>query len=166
MILVLSVTILLIGLLTKKSESKTFYLLAVFFIGIALSVGIVAAAPSLLSLASETSEVVYEAKEIASLSNGSEVEGKFFLGTGSIDSSPVYYYIEKADDGMRLKSVYASSVVINESSEEPPSITSYVDRLDNEVLSNLFGTSGVTKIVISVPEGTIDQDFNIDVGNN
>lgn len=57
---------------------------------------------------------------LATLQDGQSVHGQFFLGSGSIDSEPVFFYYEKTGkSSYKLRHLSASHAVIVESDETP-----------------------------------------------
>jgi hypothetical protein len=98
----------------------------------------------------------YETAELASIDDRSGTSGSFFLGSGQIDSTPVFYYYEHDKDGYRLKHQDASEAVVVESGK--PYIE-YRHLVSND--SNWYLEWGGTSVIFHVPEGSIVRDFTL-----
>ena len=88
--------------------------------------------------------------EIYSLDRGTEVNGHFSLGCGSIDSDITYYFYVETERGFELKSISSdnSKIYLVETDEKYPSIVTKKDK-------DSFGTYKV----IYIPVGTIVKSF-------
>ena len=90
---------------------------------------------------------------IYSASLDSEVRGSFFLAIGSVDERQRYYFYKETDDGgLKLDDVLASMVTIYQDESKAPYILHNDWRCDPESFYELH-----------VPEGTIIQNFNLNL---
>lgn len=96
---------------------------------------------------------------ITALQDGSSTRGSFFLGSGRIDSDPVFFYYENSDGVYRLKHVFADEASVVESSGP-----AHVDVYKNKANSELFGLpfSSDTTYRFYVPNGSILRNFTLD----
>lgn len=104
--------------------------------------------------------------EIISLSNSSEISGKFFLGTGSVEGEKMYYYYTDTNKGAINRRLPARDTYVEEadSSVQPKVVevwyepnTNYIWYIpkDPEDMKSLEGP--YTQIVI--PEGSIKHQY-------
>ena len=114
--------------------------------------------------------VKYEEKtytiNLVSLERDSRVSGRFYLGIGSIDSQPWYFfYVDLGNNTFQLKDASAENTIIQEVDEKTSGeleVTKEVP-IGNMKLQKIF-TSGVgsrnyrRKFII--PSGSIKRDFN------
>ena len=116
-----------------------------------------------------TQEHVPVENKIASLSDGMGTSGSFFLGSGSIDSEPVFfYYAGDNTNGFRLKHVDAADASIIEFDGEPYMVR-YCGDLDtapewidfNRVDSEPE-CAGWDRTVFYVPAGSIQNNYILD----
>lgn len=101
-----------------------------------------------------------EKYELVSLSNNIQINGSFFLGSGSIKGEPVFYYYAKNNNGaIKLSYVYSCKALI------------YEDLKENELpyVNLLFGFgeryNSITKREFHVPKNSVISTFNLDVSN-
>lgn len=116
----------------------------------------------------ESQEVEEIKEEIYSLDTGieNEVKGKFTLGRGylSSENKVVYYYYVKGEYGLRLKTIEADRVYIQESDEIKPCIkevykvVSIKDDAPEDIERETSKYRQATILV--VPLNTIQVDFN------
>jgi hypothetical protein len=85
----------------------------------ALAVGVGAGVPTGIVYEVQRTTAPIESS-LKTLADGQGVEGRFFLGSGSVDSEPVFFYYSGSDqDGYRLRHVDADYVTIHETDDEP-----------------------------------------------
>jgi len=116
---------------------------------------------------SERSGVRY----ISSISANSNAQGKFILGSGTVENKNYYYYIVKTDKGYQIdKMEITNKVYIREGCNDNPFIeyTKY-NATHINWFSKLFFKKEFFKkcgeIIFHVPTGTIVGNYNIDVSN-
>lgn len=104
-------------------------------------------------------QVKFSESSIIALQDGSSTSGSFFLGSGSIDSDPVFFYYEDDNGTYRLKHVLADDASVIESSGP-----ARVDIYKNKANSELFGLpfSDDTTYIFYVPNGSILRNFALD----
>lgn len=104
---------------------------------------------------------------IYALNDSSDVKGRFFLGTGSIESNLYYYYIRDTAHGQKIEKVSTSDAYLK-----------YDDRCYVERYSRYYNDDLKTKLlvtrffdkcdynsyyVIHIPEGSITNEFVVDL---
>jgi len=112
-----------------------------------------------------TEEVTYT-QDIASLNQGDNLSGSFFLGSGSIDQTPYYFYFVKCKDGSYIRNqVVASKTYIHENENENPCLKWTVTR--NEVpkwlktgISDVYDDEA-SSYHLYVPANTIIKEFTV-----
>lgn len=108
-------------------------------------------------------------RPLVNLGDSSGVSGRFFLGSGYIESKPVYMYYLQDGDSYRLYNVKASNAFITYT-DETPQIIFHGSR---QGYSNWFSIGADDWRVnedgydpdafeFKVPRGSIKQDFNLD----
>lgn len=161
---VVSVIAWLAGMFAERNEEHfEGWAVSCMAITILLSVG----THVILSNTYGYTEKASDTSEIAALSNASKLSNRtLFLGVKTIEDEQVYYYMEKMEDGMIMKSINVDYAIINETDDETPNITTYKKTFDNETLSKILGSAGITKTIINVPVGSVDKAFQIDLKDN
>lgn len=88
-------------------------------------------------------------------------QGSFFLGSGTIDSKPVFEYYEKTGPGsFDLQTVDASITTVHESKNVRPHITLIYSKSSNRWLTLFPGTS-LKHVDIYVPPNSVVQDYKL-----
>lgn len=97
---------------------------------------------------------------IKSLQDTRHTSGSFFLGSGSIDSKPVFWYY--ADNGGYSTLEYrdASSVHIVETDDQEPRVTEQRFHSNNRWFHTIH--DGARQYVFYIPEGSITNNFELD----
>lgn len=102
--------------------------------------------------------------DIKSMKPDQELHGDFVLGSGSINSEPVFYVLTYAGDNFWKKETFpVNNCLITETDEIP-----HINRIDqitrNKVHKFLFGfhpSMSTPTYKIYVPKGTIIEDYKI-----
>lgn len=107
--------------------------------------------------------------KIASLNDGMSTSGSFFLGSGSIDSEPVFFYYSGDNtNGFRLRHVDASAASIIEFNGEPymvrycGDISTAPSWLDFDKTDPVPECRDWDKTVFYVPAGSIQNNYILD----
>ena len=137
-----------------------------FFIGIlgALASGVCAAlVTAIVSTCIPSSEIVYEetATPIVALEDNMTTNGTFFLGTGAVKDDIRYYYMIETERGYKLQDVAASKAYIKYDTE--PRIVVENGCGFKHWYNNIWAFPTHTRVTIYVPEGTILNNYNIDL---
>lgn len=102
------------------------------------------------------------------------VSGRFFLGSGTIESGPAYfYYTGNGTDGFHAHSVDASGVTVKYDDEGPPRMECFAKdwRTSPKWILAPFPewdddwpecNYGVDEVVFYVPTGTVKQNYTLD----
>ena len=91
--------------------------------------------------------------QIYSIADTTGFHGSFALGTGYINSYPVYYYYEGTPQtGLILKSIPAKNAVIYMDTEQSPYITDTFSYDTNE-----------HHYTIHIPKGSVIHSYNLDL---
>lgn len=114
---------------------------------------------------SPTEEVVLKTEKIVALQDKYSQEGHYYLGFGYNETNPKYYFYKEANNGYVIDSVYAEDVIIRY--DNNPRIETvgykYVNKEDQNKSIHKDGTNGIRKTVIYCPEGSINNEFNLDL---
>lgn len=100
--------------------------------------------------------------KIESLQDNNSINGRFFIGSGFINSNMVYTLYLKEQDGFKLYQLNSDIVTIKYSNNEP-TLEIYDEIITNDWINN-FSVKNPTNFyyVIKVPKGTICNNFNLD----
>ncbi len=109
-------------------------------------------------------ELIYE---IYSLKDSKNIEGKFFLGRGYIETEEYYYFYIKTERGLTLEKIKVNDIYIKETDEESPKFV-YQYHENTYLIFNeffrIFGMNPYTKDkVLKVPSGTVTKEYTIDL---
>lgn len=120
--------------------------------------------------------------DIESVNLTSSASGSFFLGTGTVDNQPVYYYMVKTADGDQLQSLNNSenNVFIKQDADGQPTlekkVTYSTKKIKNQAMALFFDPITILKQIIGydpeynytekyifhVPAGTVVQQYKVD----
>jgi len=109
-------------------------------------------------------------RDIISVERGSEISGHFVLGTGIINSYPVYYYYTGGDGNYQLTWSQAGQTSIEERDNESPKVRNYEKFTDNYllrfltsdipfVLKDRWGTQWYRSVLV-IPSNSIKREFH------
>jgi hypothetical protein len=102
-------------------------------------------------------------KPIIALQDNIETNGRFFLGSGTIDEDPVYYYMAEDEFGYKMDTVDTDFAYI-QYSKDKPHIETYAPYFTNGFVE--FFTGGCisgNRTIIYVPKGSIVENYNVDL---
>lgn len=120
--------------------------------------------------------------DIESVNLASSASGSFFLGSGTVDNQPVYYYMVKTADGDQLQSLSNSenNVFIKQDADGQPTlekkVTYSTEKIKNQTMALFFDPITILKQIIGydpeynytekyifhVPAGTVVQQYKAD----
>lgn len=106
---------------------------------------------------------VAETKEITALNDSSTASGQFFLGSGQVDGTMKYYFVENTEKGKHVDSVSAKNAYIIESNTEKPRIELHKPYFKNKWLWWIASPMQGFEYRIYIPEDSITTDFNVDL---
>jgi hypothetical protein len=127
----------------------------------AISLLIAAATASIavmvITLASPTYNTVpFSTQNLTSLKTEITTSGNFFLGTGSIDSKPVYFYYRLNTDGTyQLHNKNVKYAAIRESTDTP-----HIDVYSPKLWFSILISPSESKYVFNIPPGSIIHSYN------
>ena len=103
--------------------------------------------------------------ELVALKDNSSVNGNFFLGTGTIDEDQYYFYLTKTAKGIQQRKLKnTSDVYLNYAeSTDTPRIVVQKSRCANPIIDFLALGPTFTEYYIYVPEGSITNEFSVDL---
>ena len=102
-------------------------------------------------------------KPIIALQDNIETNGRFFLGSGTVDENSVYYYMTEDEFGYKMDTVDTDSAYI-QYSKDKPHIETYTPYFTNDFVE--FFTGGClygSRTIIYVPKGSIVENYNVDL---
>ena len=144
------------------------FLLFPLLVALAFFVSVLAAGIfSLPTLAMKTEIIQEEPVLIYSIKDNAGVSGNFVLGSGSVKSELLYYFVIETEYGKKIDSVKANNSYIVESDEIYPRIVKETTRLKSAIwskvlldMNNIFAEG---KYIITVPTNTVTEEFIIDL---
>lgn len=102
-------------------------------------------------------------KPIIALQDNIETNGSFFLGSGTVDENPVYYYMAEDEFGYKMDTIDVDSTYIKYSKDKTH-IETYTPYFTNGVVEFFTGGClGSSRTVIYIPKGSIVENYNIDL---
>lgn len=112
-----------------------------------------------------TEDIAYE---IYSINDNINVNGRFVLGTGYIESKNYYYFYINTDKGLKAEKIEANNVYIQETDEVSPRIIyQYHKYIYPEWYKKLFVANsnphGDVTTIIKVPTNTVTTQYIIDL---
>lgn len=109
---------------------------------------------------SETEEIEEHMYYISSIKSNVDTEGRFFLGSGSIESVEYYYAFRKTTRGFKRVKVPASRSYIVETDSRRPEVVKHVNKcVDCTVIKN--AKEPLSFYTVYVPKGTIIRKFSL-----
>lgn len=113
----------------------------------------------------ETNQISETTINLRALDSGSEVSGRYFVGSVYIDEKKVLEYISEAEDGgMRVESVPAKDSVIYERDAENPKVTIRKYEEINKWLSP-EALYTYEKYEFEIPKGSVKESYDVSVGD-
>jgi len=109
-------------------------------------------------------ETIKETYNLETIQDGNNIQGRFFLGTGSIDGKMCYtYYYKKNNDYLLNQVKYYKAVV--RYTEETPKVEVYTKGEVEDAFINNFALdfcSQKVAYIFYVPRGAIKSNFTLD----
>lgn len=102
---------------------------------------------------------VSQTYELHTLHDSSGTTGSFFLGSGTIDSKPVFMYYEKQGDSYFLRHADADFATVIESTSTPH-VDKLVERANNKWWGLAFGAGH--SVNFYVPKGSVVSNYTLD----
>lgn len=164
LLLIIIPTILFIwGIISAISDrdADNFFFISIFgALGCGVCTVLIAA---LIGLFIPSNEIIYEetVTPIVALEDNMTSSGTFFLGTGSAKDSIYYYYMIETERGYALQSVAASKTYIKYDTK--PRIVIENGCGFKHWYNNIWAFPTHTRYTIYIPEGTILNNYNIDL---
>lgn len=121
-----------------------------------------------ISLCIRVEEVKVDEIPLQALKDGSQSEGSFFLGSGTVEGSEYYFFVKETDRGMKRDKVNADYVYIIEDEDEEPRMEVYTNIPATAFGKFMFddgviGSEEDRTYSIIVPNGTVTNEFSIDL---
>lgn len=109
----------------------------------------------------ETESVVSDTQEIVALKDSyDQMSGRYFLGSGNINSQSYYYYMTNEDRGLKVQKVNTDNAFLK--LDKNPHIETIKYKFKNPFVK-LFAYDITTDYIIYCPEGTIDYNYKVDL---
>ena len=134
------------------------YMLCSFLIGLIL---ILTLSP-LASMLCESEEVIDSSKELIALKDNSMINGKFFLGSGSVNGEMKYVAMVKDKNGYKMETYRVEDVYINEV-DDNFRIEEIGYEFKNENMYLFFGNIKNHTYRVYIPKDSVVQNYKIDL---
>lgn len=118
---------------------------------------------ALIGISISSNEIIYKetVTPIVALEDNTASYGQFFLGTGANKSDIYYYYMIDTEHGYVMQNIKASNTYIKYDAD--PRIVIENGRGFKHWYNNIWALPTRTRVTIYVPEGTILNNYNIDL---
>ena len=137
-------------------------LFAGFFLSL-ICAGFVAVIGMIIGRCLPNDEITYTetVTPIVALEDGHSSDDVFFLGSGCINDNLYYYYVTEDSRGYMVKKIKTSEAYVRY--DETPRIETLTGRGFKHWYNYIWALPSKTFTTIYVPEGTILNNFNIDL---
>ena len=107
---------------------------------------------------------IKETKELYALQDGSEISGRFFLGSGHIDEEMYYVYMVKEDKGKQMQTleIDENKIYLNDN-VDTPTLDIYSKDFKYEWMYWFAMPKLGYEYVFNIPSDSIDYKYNIDL---
>lgn len=155
---------ILAGLLVLFFAAKLFYDAdledaIMFLLFGSIMAGLLAYVLNLAFLGLVNNDETVKVTPLASLSDGSGIHGSFFLGSGYVDSRPVFMYYTNDNGAYRLKQERADDSIVTYT-DGPPQLVIHYNNSSNKWVSIVNDSS--PEYEFQVPQGSVKSDFTLD----
>jgi hypothetical protein len=101
--------------------------------------------------------------ELVAMQDTANVQGSFFLGSGTIESKPYYVFYQKTGKGLKFGKIPVENVIVYEEKGRTDGLINvYAKRFTKDVYK-LFAVVSGTRYEIFIPKGSILRDFKLDL---
>lgn len=101
----------------------------------------------------------YSNVELVNINDRAGMSGSFFLGSGTVEDEPVFYYYERENGRVTLERIKADDAVIIEDESSRPYV-SYLEEVSNNSLWYLGGMES-SRIEFHVPPNSIITNYSL-----
>lgn len=159
----LAVVVILVGLLgiAMWRDGEVLPFLGPTFVGTVIVAGVALVCAS-VGAALGSSSIVTDRAELAALSNGSSVQGSFFLGSGRVDGKRVLNYVEQHDGYSTLEQVDADDSRIYEDEPDSPYLVTQWEVRDTSWVWWPWDFWGQPRYDFHIPADSIVESYVID----
>lgn len=155
----------------NKGEDKV---LRVLLAAIGMSAGMIVAllitGISFAVLPKTTVHFEFEKTELVALSSSSDLQGSFFLASGSVGSEQYYkFYYKTADGGKKFGKIQAESATVYEEDRKDAYMAKAGEESQHSnwayvwLIPKFMGKDTHWKYTIHVPKGTIKTEYSLDL---
>lgn len=161
--ILVSIGLFIGGIISAIHERDRDYFWWVSIVASLLCGGLTLIITALIGTAISSNEIIYKetVTPIVALEDNVASRGKFFLGTGTSKSDIYYYYMIDTERGYVMESVKAYDAYIKY--DVDPRIVVESGRGFNHWYNYIWAIPTSTYYTIYVPEGTILNNYNIDL---
>ena len=155
-----------------RSDSESFIMIGLVVMVITLSIGFgrTVITESKLGDNPEITESVEEEVifEITSLETNNTQQGRFFLGTGSIEETSKYAVMAKMRDGYILKTLNAETTIVVETDDKTPKYVRETITKTEKNKETQYESTYVSDVVykLYIPTNSIDRNYSTKIGND
>lgn len=161
--ILVSISLFIGGIIAAIREHDRDYIWWISIVASLLCGGITLIITALIGTAISSNEIIYKetVMPIVALEDNVASRGQFFLGTGASKSDIYYYYMIDTERGYVIESVKACDTYIKYDTN--PRIVVERGNGFNHWYNYIWAFPTSTHYTIYVPEGTILNNYNIDL---
>lgn len=132
------------------------------FFSLAMGVILGTIVASFIGIFFKTTDSTDTITPIVALQNKQGVQGSFFLGTGSVDSTEYYYYLAQQSGGVTLSKIDSDGVIVYQDNQPPAIVTFTADFVNPHAY--LWAISWhESPTVIHIPKDSIIENYSVDL---
>ena len=141
---------------------KFFYSFVTLLLAFCFSLIVLLGASKITTCCAEIDYNVVSDTKIIALKDNQNVNGSFYILGGYVDEDPYYYYATETEFGYKTEKMKADNAYIKYTDNEPH-IERYVGDFANEGTYFWGFPMCDDRYIIYVPEGTVTNEFNVDL---
>lgn len=154
----------------RKADPLMKFFAILFGICAGFLVGTIAVAIFLATVPNTVHKYEFEKVELVTLVDSSELQGSFFLASGSLGAEQHYkFYYKTSDGGKKFGKVNAESVTVYEEDRKNAYMAKsgeenrYSQRVYLWLIPKFLSGGNSWKYTIHIPKGTIKEEYNLDL---
>ena len=165
MVLILSLIIVLILFkIIEKSDNFAFMIVTLFMCLILVLSAISALTSLIVPIFIPKQYIKTNTVDIIALNDSQNMQGSSFIGSGYVDEELKYYVMQDTNLGYSVIKIDSDNAYIKEDKDQKPHIEIQTEEIENPILRYWFNFNcGGTRYIIYVPNGTIVQNYKIDL---
>ena len=164
-IIIITIISLIVGVIVYKTTREAIDMWVCLFFGISIGVLVSTILGSTNLSQKEVEYTIVRTKRIFSLNDNTYIQGRFTLGSGTIEGKICYVYYSGNDSiGFKIERILADNVIIKEDDSRIPSIVFKKYKRIKPFYKSFYIIPYLfdEDVIIYVPKGTIMQKYFLD----